>query len=525
MIGQRHLAGRYRLLNPLGEGTTGTIWLASDDTLRRDVAIREVRLPPSVTPARLAEIREATLREANVAGRLRHPSIATVHDVIVEEGRPWLVMELLAGDALNQVVARGGPLPPHQVARVGVGVAGALAAAHAAGITHRDVKPGNVILTRTGRAVLTDFGLAVVEGEVAGDRTAHLVGAPSYIAPERLRGDGDGPAADVWALGATLYYAVEGVDPFPGERPVDVINRVLAGGLRPPERAGSLSPLLTRMLNPHPANRPRPGEVAEALSEPALGRTPKKETEREETGSAKPARPKGVPRKRRDTRKGRAALWAVLQVGTVAAVVAATAFTVNVAEAMKEPEPTPTPTKLSESPGGFAVPLDICPLVGAERLRELVPEVKLPGKPTNSGGCSWVSDGKGVSVHLIGQEKQWGTSPRSAHERFINLRNSTIPAGDVFWSWSEIKAKGRSARVTAPRLVRGIGEEAFIYDTYANRTSDNLEQSTVALRVDNLVLEVNYAVVDGEKDAAAIQRGAQTIATLVASALTARPTG
>lgn len=193
------LADRYRLLSPLSGGGAGTVWLATDEMLGRDVAVKEVRLPPDLDPARRREVLASALREANLAARLKHPSIVTVHDVVIDQERPWIVMELLSGASLEQTVRDRSPLPLHQVARIGVGILSALGTAHAAGVVHRDVKPGNVFLTRTGRAVLTDFGTAVVDGEVTSGRTGHLIGSPNYIAPEQLRGERSGPASDLWS--------------------------------------------------------------------------------------------------------------------------------------------------------------------------------------------------------------------------------------------------------------------------------------------------------------------------------------
>ncbi|MGW2199226.1 serine/threonine-protein kinase, partial [Streptosporangium sp. NPDC001682] len=256
------LADRYRLLNPLSEGGAGTVWLAADEMLGRDVAVKEVRLPPDLDPARRQEVLASALREANLAARLKHPSIVTVHDVVIDQERPWLVMELLSGASLEQTVRDRSPLPVHQVARIGVGILSALGAAHAAGVVHRDVKPGNVFLTRTGKAVLTDFGIAVVDGEVTSGRTGHLIGSPNYIAPEQLRGERGGPASDLWSLGATLYFAVEGIPPHPAETPIAAIGRVLTEPPRPPERAGGLGPLLMLMLDPAPEARPSFDAVA-----------------------------------------------------------------------------------------------------------------------------------------------------------------------------------------------------------------------------------------------------------------------
>ncbi|MER7206835.1 serine/threonine-protein kinase [Streptosporangium sp. NPDC000239] len=509
------LAGRYRLLNPLAEGDTGAVWLAADEMLRRDVAVKEVRLPPGLDPVRRQEACASVLREANLAARLKHPSIVTVHDVVIEHERPWLVMELLSGASLEETVSRRQPLPVHQVARVGVGILSALAAAHAAGVVHRDVKPGNVFLTRTGRAVLTDFGFAAVEGEETAGRTGQLIGSPNYIAPERLRGERGGPASDLWSLGATLYFAVEGTPPHPAESPVAAIGRVLTDPARPPERAGHLGPLLMRMLAPRAEERPSFEEAARILQEIALGRpgaevavvSPAPE-------SLPPAEPEAAPVPAGN--RGRTLVWAAVEVTAVVAVIAATTGVAHFAFGRTVQQ---GPPRLSEKPGAFTVPVDLCELISAADVKKLLPAVKAPGKPTNQGGCEWMSPGIGLDVQPAPPGKQWGKSPRQAHELFVNQRNGTLPSGQIGWGWSEIGAVMHSARTTGPLTVKPVGDEAFGYDLYDNRKTGRLEQSHVVLRVDNLVLDVTYTVVNGSKDGPAIQAGAHTAATWVAQAL------
>ncbi|MEV4093327.1 serine/threonine-protein kinase [Streptosporangium saharense] len=503
------LAGRYRLLNPLAEGETGAVWLAADEMLRRDVAVKEVRLPPGLDPVRRQEACASALREANLAARLKHPSIVTVHDVVIEHERPWLVMELLSGSSLEETVLRRQPLPVHQAARVGVGILSALAAAHAAGVVHRDVKPSNVFLTRTGRAVLTDFGFAAVEGEETAGRTGHLVGSPNYIAPERLRGERGGPASDLWSLGATLYFAVEGMPPHPAESPVAAIGRVLTDPARPPERAGRLGPLLMRMLAPEAGERPSFEETAHVLEEVALGRPG---SEVAVVPAQEPAQESVPPPK---ANRRRTLVWAAVEVTAVVAVIAATTGVAHFAFGRTAQQGSP---RLSEKPGAFTVPLNMCGLVSAADVKQLLPAVKGAGEQTNRGGCQWTSPGIGLEVVPV-SDKQWGKSPRQAHELLVNQRNATLPSGQIGWSWSEIQAGARSARTTGPLTVKPAGDEAFGYDLYENRKTGRLEQSHVVLRVDNLVVDVSYTVVDGSKDGPAIQADAHTAATWVAQTL------
>ncbi|MFI6741751.1 serine/threonine-protein kinase [Nonomuraea sp. NPDC050451] len=269
------LAGRYSLMSQLGQGGMGTVWLAVDELLRQQVAVKEVRLPADLDEASRAELTERTLREARAAARLRsHPSIVTVHDVVMDSGRPWIVMELVHGRSLDRIVREDGPLPPAQTAMVGRHVLDALAAAHAMGVLHRDVKPGNVLLTQDGRVLLTDFGIATVVGDAALTQTGLLNGSPGYIAPERLRGEADGPEADLWSLGATLYMAVEGRAAYTGPNAAAVMAAVLLREPAPPQRAGSLTPVLAALLEKEPQRRCGPAQAAAWLQAVAQGDVP-----------------------------------------------------------------------------------------------------------------------------------------------------------------------------------------------------------------------------------------------------------
>ncbi|MGW0451338.1 serine/threonine-protein kinase, partial [Streptosporangium sandarakinum] len=210
---ERKVAGRYHLIEPIGEGGMGVVWRAHDELLDRIVAIKEVRYR-DVDGAARADLNRRTIREARSAGRLDHPSVIIIHDVVEEDGRPWIIMQLVRSRSLGQVVRTGGPLPPGRVAAVGTQVLGALLAAHTAGVLHRDVKPENVLLADDGRVVLTDFGIASMAQETGITRTGGVVGTPAFLPPERLHGLPATPASDLWSLGATLYAAVEGRPPF-----------------------------------------------------------------------------------------------------------------------------------------------------------------------------------------------------------------------------------------------------------------------------------------------------------------------
>jgi hypothetical protein len=233
----------------------GTVWRAQDTVLARDVAVKEVTFPPGISDEERDVLRERTRREARAAARLDHPSAVTVYDVAEEDGTPYLVMELVEARTLAEVVRTDGPLSPRQTAQIGIAVLGALEAAHEQGIVHRDVKPGNVLLRADGRVVLTDFGIATFTGDASITSTGLLLGSPSYIAPERARGEVPGPASDLWSLGATLFTAVEGRAPFDKGQPLPTMAEVVTGEHVPFVAAGPLASVLDGLLEKDPTRR------------------------------------------------------------------------------------------------------------------------------------------------------------------------------------------------------------------------------------------------------------------------------
>jgi Protein kinase domain len=271
----RVVAGRYLLQHPIGRGAMGTVWRAQDSLLARDVAVKEVRLrsplpnaPGSPVTEETRVLYERTLREARTAARLNHPAVITVFDVIEEaNGCPWIVMELIQGRSLEQIVAQDGPLPPRQAADLGGRLLSALRCAHAAGILHRDVKPSNVLLGADGRAVLTDFGIATLEGDTTLTQAGMVMGTPGFTAPERVRGEPASPASDLWSLGATLFAAVEGHGPFDDRQTSLAILAAIANEDPPrPWRAGPLGPAIEAMLRRDPWARPDPATAARMLA-------------------------------------------------------------------------------------------------------------------------------------------------------------------------------------------------------------------------------------------------------------------
>ena len=265
----RLLAGRYRVLAQLGRGGMGVVWRAVDEVLGREVAVKELRTYTDADGPELSDLRLRMQREARAAARVRHPGVVAVHDVAEVDGRPLIVMELVDGPSLDDVLRDRGTLDPHEAAGIGAKVMDALAAAHQVGVLHRDVKPGNILLDRSGRVVLTDFGIATMDDPGDGSathltRSGELVGSLDYLAPERAQGADPGPASDVWALGATLYAAVEGSSPFRRTSTFSTLTAIVTEPLPEPTRAGALGPVLQRLLDKRPEGRPE-AEEARAL--------------------------------------------------------------------------------------------------------------------------------------------------------------------------------------------------------------------------------------------------------------------
>ncbi|WP_406131898.1 serine/threonine-protein kinase [Streptomyces sp. NBC_00989] len=269
------LAGRYRLAESIGSGGMGRVWRAHDEVLHRAVAIKELTAALYVSESDQPRLLARTRAEARAAARINHSAVVTVHDVLEHDGRPWIVMELVEGNSLADEVKEKGRIEPAEAARIGVWVVRALRAAHTAGVLHRDVKPGNVLLGQDGRVLLTDFGIAQIEGDSTITRTGEVVGSVDYLAPERVRGADPGPSSDLWALGATLYTAVEGRSPFRRTSPLSTMQAVVeedAGELR---YAGPLAPVIGALLNKDPALRPDADQAEQLLGEAAEGRRPR----------------------------------------------------------------------------------------------------------------------------------------------------------------------------------------------------------------------------------------------------------
>ncbi|GLY91367.1 serine/threonine-protein kinase [Actinoallomurus iriomotensis] len=381
------LARRYRLLGQVGRGGMGRVWRAHDDLLHREVAVKEVIFPPGLTDSDREVLVERTLREARSAARLSHPGIVTVHDVVEEDDRPWIVMELVRARSLQEVIDDDGRLPAAKVADIGSQMLAALRVAHASGVLHRDVKPANVLLDAgpdgTNRVVITDFGIARVSGDATLTQTGLVLGSPAYIAPERARGEGASPASDLWALGATLYAACEGRSPHDRVDAMAALASVLHEQAPPPRYAGPLTPVLEGLLVKEPTERMTADQAAADLARAARGETHAfGETRRDGPGStvrvslptpADPAAQNGDATRHAfggpapGPASGRSKTWLIV-VAAVLVVVAVAAAVVLITHhsagdtgpsptpkptTPTTPAPTPTPTPSATVPAGY----------------------------------------------------------------------------------------------------------------------------------------------------------------------------
>ncbi|MDQ4149816.1 MAG: serine/threonine protein kinase [Actinomycetota bacterium] len=263
-MANRVVADRFVLTDLLGHGGMGTVWRARDQVLERTVALKEVSLPPNIPESERESMRERVLREARAAARLSHPAAVTVFDVLEEDDNTFIAMEMVESPTLADIVAERGPIPPPEAARIGLEVLEALEAAHAKGIVHRDVKPANVMVSEY-HVKLADFGVASVKGDPQLTATGLLIGSPSYMSPEQARGKSAGPPSDLWALGATLYFAVEGRGPFDRNGALPTLMAISHDDPPEPVHAGDLAPVIISLLNKNPEQRPTARELRPML--------------------------------------------------------------------------------------------------------------------------------------------------------------------------------------------------------------------------------------------------------------------
>ncbi|MEU3060128.1 protein kinase domain-containing protein [Streptomyces subrutilus] len=369
----RLLAGRYRLGEVLGKGGMGTVWRAEDEILGRTVAVKELRFSTGVDEDEKRRLITRTLREAKAIARIRSGGAVTVYDVVDEDARPWIVMELIEGPSLAEFVRENGPLTPRRAAEVGLAVLDVLRAAHGQGILHRDVKPSNVLIAGNGRVVLTDFGIAQVEGDPSVTSTGMLVGAPSYISPERARGQKPGPPADMWSLGGLLYASVEGVPPYDKGSALATLTAVMTEPVDPPGNAGPLTDVIYGLLAKDPAQRlddvraramltavidapePPPAPAAAPTAEQtrqisladAKEAAEKAAAEKAEKTAEKAAKKERERREREQRERARAALKSARKAAAVAAA-AATAAEAPAKAPESKPKPSPVAAPLTD---------------------------------------------------------------------------------------------------------------------------------------------------------------------------------
>lgn len=284
----RVVADRYHLLDSLGRGGMGVVWEAEDSILQRRVAVKEVETPRGLDKSERHALEARVMREARAAARLNHPHVVTVYDVVEDEGRTFIVMELVEAPTLADVIADQGPLETQRCARIALDVLSALEAAHAEGIVHRDVKPGNVMIPKVGNVKLGDFGIASVKGDPKITSTGLILGSPSYMAPEQATHGNSGPESDLWALGALLYFALEGAPPFDKGQALPTLAAVVGEPARPMERGGALEDLIDRLLSKEPEARPAPDDIRRILETAARGQV---STQATTVPAAPPTRP------------------------------------------------------------------------------------------------------------------------------------------------------------------------------------------------------------------------------------------
>ncbi|RSN08222.1 serine/threonine protein kinase [Streptomyces sp. WAC 05977] len=272
----RLVAGRYRIAGRIGTGAMGAVWKAHDEVLGRTVAIKQLLLQPGLEAHDAEDARQRTMREGRIAARLHHPNAISVFDVVTDDnGQPCLIMEYLNSTSLAQVLQEERTLPPTEVARIGAQVAAALTEAHAVGIVHRDIKPGNILLAPNGTVKITDFGISRAKDDVTVTKTGMIAGTPAYLAPEVAIGGDPGPESDVFSLGSTLYAACEGQPPFGlSENTLSLLHAVAAGQIIPPRQSGPLASVLAVLLHPEVRHRPTAEECEELLAAVARGETP-----------------------------------------------------------------------------------------------------------------------------------------------------------------------------------------------------------------------------------------------------------
>uniref|UniRef100_A0AAU2VEL0 non-specific serine/threonine protein kinase n=1 Tax=Streptomyces sp. NBC_00003 TaxID=2903608 RepID=A0AAU2VEL0_9ACTN len=426
----RLVTGRYRLVERIGRGGMGTVWRAEDEVLARQVALKQLHPQPHLSDHEVATLYERSRREARSAARVVHPNVVVVHDVVEDDGRPCIVMEYVAAPTLGDALKGGNTLPPEEAARIGLGMVAAVRAAHAAGVLHRDIKPGNVLLGADGRVVLTDFGIARTVGTSTLTQTGEMVGSIDFMAPERIRGRQPGPASDLWSLGATLYQAVEGRPPYRRDTAMETAYAIAVDPLEPMRQAGPLEPLIGLLLSKDPEDRPTAEETERALLATWSGgpsatqptATHEGPDDNPDTAGTSPTRPiPPVPPERGG--RGRKRRRRVLVAAAIALVAATAAGALYVSSQRGNADPDGRKTSTTPSPSATPSPVpDGYRLVRDERLGVSFP-VPDDWKPkTGAGGEVTYTDPAGLAGITIGMVDPAGSHPV---EHFKDIETNT----------------------------------------------------------------------------------------------------
>lgn len=468
------IGGRYETQRPIGRGGMGTVWLARDTVLGRQVALKQIGDFPGENEG---ETRRA-MREARAAAALNHPNVVAVYDVTEHDGTPWLVMEYVAGPTLSSAIRERGPMTPKGAADLGAQLAGALAAAHKAGIVHRDVKPANVLIGG-GRPKLGDFGIARAGADDQLTQTGLVTGTPSYMAPEVAVGGHHGEAADVWALGATIYFAVEGKDAYPSQgNALATLRSIASHPPRRPERAGRLEPVLADMLSRDTARRGTMAQVLRRLESIAAGGTPVA-ADASAAGPAPfvPAAPAGQPSapQQPPPRRGGGWLWALLAVGLVALLVAGIAFAMSRSGGDDGGSPTSNTAGTTSAPTATSEP---------STTTETTTQTQTTSETSESSEASEDDEiSKGEARSFIEDYFSLVTSDRDAAWDLLAPERQDDRAGyDEFWSGIESVETSRIS-------VSDDGRAVSVTLTYRPKDRDvSVEQHTYALtRIDGSI--------------------------------------
>ncbi|MYS89399.1 MULTISPECIES: serine/threonine-protein kinase [Streptomyces] len=523
----RSIGGRYRLIERIGSGGSGTVWRAYDELVQREVAVKQPRLPGDPGDPEDESRRRAAhrlYREARAAARVDHPAAVTIHDVVVEperqpearagrtvrhgrvgrdgldavdaalDGLPWIVMELVPGGSLHEVLRRG-PVEAREAARIGLAVLGALRAGHSVGIVHRDVKPANVLLGPHRRVVLTDFGIAHVQGEESLTTGGESIGSLEFVAPERMTGRIAGPASDLWSLGVLLYAAVEGASPFRRDTPEATLTAILAAEPPEPKQAGPLGPLIARLLVKEPEQRPGAEEVAKALEaaagqRPASDETPKEPQQAAHTRESANVRDSArmsdsvdirdsasmqesaddtVPPKRQGLlRPGPLALMSALLAGGIGAAthLGDTSSAETTEEAARK---SPAPTAPGPSPDGAWTPHRDQDMAAVLRLPSHYRELDKAGSTTDQPRTALYGSERGGSIQV--RLLVWDKAPGSP---MAQARKARVVRGGA-----EEDAHTQYTRTS----VQGF--EAALADTTYNLDEDPRRVMRVVIRTDD----------------------------------------